>query len=141
MPSAKPSMPKKQSIPARNQSPTGWWLYREIEQWVSNRQIKAKLKPGSRCLVWENTRIIKARDRNEAYAKAMRLGKECSPSKTDRGEWRFMGIAQLLPIYEDLADGAELMWEDRGMLTQTRVRTLTKPKKQLPVFDDREPRP
>lgn len=128
-------MPTKSKIPFRNISHTGWWLYKEVEQWVSNRQ--KKLTPASRCLVWENTRIIKAKNRNEAFRKAMHLGQSVHPSKTDGGEWRFAGISLLLPIYDDLEDGAEVLWTTRGKMQQKNIQKLVKTKKQLPVFNDK----
>ncbi|WP_152032869.1 hypothetical protein [Ereboglobus luteus] len=127
-------MPRKKQIPYRNQSPTGWWIYEEIEQWVSNRQ--KRLTPNSRCLVWQNTRIIMAKNRHEAFQKAMRLSKKTFPSKTDGGEWRFAGISMLLPIYEKMKDGSEVLWTERGKMSQRQIQRLVKSKQQLSVFDD-----
>jgi hypothetical protein len=129
-------MPRKSQVPWRNRSPSGWWFFREIQQWVSTRQ--KKLTPKSRCLVWENTRIIKAKNRDEAFEKAMRMGEVGHPSKTLGGEWRFVGISQLLPVYDDLEDGAEILWDDRGSIPVSQITRLVKSKKQLPVFDDSE---
>ena len=58
--------------------------------------------------------------------------------RTNGGEWRFVGISQLLPIYEEIEDGAEIMWEDHGRLPTKRIKHLVKSKKQLVVFDDKE---
>ena len=132
-------MPLKSKIPYRNRSPCGWWWYREIQQWVSDRQ--KKLRPKSRCLVWENTCIIKAKDRDHAFEKAMRLGGRGHPSRTLAGEWRFAGISHLSPIYDDLEDGAEIFWDDRGFIPVSRIKKLVKSKKQLSVFDDSEKNP
>lgn len=124
-------------IPHRNKSPTGWWLFREVEYWVSNRQMK--LTPTSRCPVWENTRILQAKNREEAFKKALRLARPGYPSKTDGGEWRFGGISQLLPIYEELEDGAEIMWDKLGSLSLGRIQRIVKSKLQLSVFNDDPP--
>lgn len=129
-------MPKKSKIPPRNLSPTGWWIYNEVEHWVSNRQ--KKLSVHSRTLVWENTRIIKAKNREDAFRKAVRLSSLHSPSKTVAGEWRFVGISMLLPISEELEDGPEVLWTTRNKMTQKAIQNLVKSKKQLPVFDDNE---
>ena len=128
---------RKSKIPHRNQSPTGWWIYREVEQWVSRKQ--KKLTPRSRCLVWENTRIIRAKDRAAAFAKAMRLGRTEHPSKTNGGEWRFVGISMLLPIYDDLEEGAELLWDVHKSVPVSKIKRMAKTPKQLPVFDDTDP--
>ena len=103
---------------------------------MSRRQ--QKLSDSSRCLVWENTRLIRARSREEAYRKAMRLGRGGHPSKTKGGEWRFAGISMLLPVCEDMEDGVEVLWVDRGRMPVRRIKRLVKTKRQLPVFDDRE---
>lgn len=129
-------MPRKSKIPFRNRSRSGWWIYDEVEQWVSNRQ--RPLTDRSRCLVWVNTRIIRAKDRTQAYRKAVQLGRRGSPSKTRAGEWRFAGISMLLPIYEDLEDGAEILWKDLGRIPVARIRKLVKTRRQLPVFRDEE---
>jgi Domain of unknown function (DUF4288) len=128
-------MPAKSKVDHRNKSQSGWWIFCEVEHWVSKRQ--KKLLANSRCPVWENTRVIRAKNREEAYRKALRLGRVGSPSKTNGGEWRFAGISMLLPIYEDLEDGSEILWTDRGSLPLERIRKLVKSKRQLSVFDDR----
>lgn len=129
-------MPSRSKIAYRNRNHTGWWIYKEVAYWVSNRQ--KKLSETSRCPVWENTRLIRARNREEAYRKAMRLSQEGYPSKTDGGEWRFAGISDLLPVYEDLEDGAEILWNVRGRLPMSRIKKMVRSKKQLSVFDDSE---
>jgi hypothetical protein len=131
-------MPTKSKIPYRNRSPSGWWFFREVQQWVSFRQTKLTAK--SCCLVWENTRIIRAKDRDEAFEKAMRLGRDGDRAKTAAGEWRFAGISQLLPVYDDLEDGAEILWDSRGRIPVSAIRRLVKSKRQLSVFDDSEKR-
>jgi hypothetical protein len=68
----------------------------------------------------------------------MRLGKAGHPSKTKGGEWRFAGISMLLPIYEDIEDGAEILWDDRGRMPVRQIKKLVRSKRQLPVFDDHE---
>lgn len=127
-------MPPSSKVPFRNQSHSGWWIFQEVEQWVSERQ--KKLSPSSRCRVWENTRLLRAKNRDEAYQKALKLGRAGHPSKTKGGEWRFVGISLLLPVYEDIEDGAEILWVDRGLVSVKNLRRLTKTKHQLSVFDD-----
>lgn len=129
-------MPLRPKIPDRNRSHSEWWIFREVQQWVSSRQ--KSLSEVSRCPVWENTRLIRARSRDQAYEKALRIARAGLPSKTDGGEWRFAGISLLLPVYEDLEDGAEILWTDLGRLSVKQIKGLVKSRKQLPVFDDCE---
>ena len=125
---------KRSKIPWRNRNATGWWVYGELDYWVSNQ--RRRLRPKNRCPVGENTRVIKARSREEAYAKILRLASQMFPSKTDGGEWRFKGISFLLPIYEKLEDGAEIIWDDHGSISFGRLCRMAKAKRDLPVFDD-----
>jgi hypothetical protein len=127
-------MPPRTKVPFRNRNHSGWWIFREVEHWVSHRQ--RRLSDNSRCLVWENTRLIRASSREDAYRKAIRLGRVGHPSKTKGGEWRFAGISMLLPVYENMEDGVEILWDDRGRMPMRRIKKLVR-KKRLPVFDDR----
>jgi hypothetical protein len=127
-------MPQRSKVVFRNRNHSGWWIFQEVEQWVSKKQ--KKLLPNSRCPVWENTRLIRAKNRNEAYRKALKLGGFGHPSKTNGGEWRFVGISMLLPVYEDIEDGSEILWRNHGLMPVSRIRKLIKVKGQLRVFDD-----
>ncbi len=129
-------MSQKAKVPFLNRSETGWWVFNEVQQWVSNG--KRRLSRASRCLVWVNTRIVRAKDRDEAYQKALAFGRLGHPSKARGGEWRFAGISMLLPIYEDLEDGAEILWTDRGRIPLARIKKLVKTKRQLSVFNDHD---
>ena len=129
-------MARASKIPFQNRSKSGWWVCCEVQQWVSRRQ--GKLTDNSRCLVWENTRLIRARNRDEAFRKAIRLGRDEFPSRTNGGEWRFVGISMLLPIYEDIEDGAEILWTDRGQMSVKRIKKLVKSKRELSVFNDKD---
>jgi hypothetical protein len=129
-------MLRQTKIPFRNRSQSGWWIFREVQQWVSRRQ--QKITDESRCQVWENTRLIRARNRDEAFRKAMRLGQAGCPSQTKDGEWRFAGISMLLPVYEEVEDGAEILWVDRGKMSVRGIKKLVKSKREFSVFDDND---
>lgn len=129
-------MASRPKVLYRNTSPSGWWIFKEVEQWVSKRQ--KKLSDNSRCFVWENTRLIRAKNREEAYRKALKLARFGHPIKFKGGEWRFVGISMLLPVHEDLEDGAEILWADHGLMRVSKIKKLIKTKQQLPVFNDSE---
>jgi hypothetical protein len=111
--------------------PYGWWIASYIERAVFD--AKTKSSPRSHCVAWENTIILKARDRESAYKKAVRLGSR-NTSKFDGGHWKFDGLTSLLPIYERLEDGAEILWIDHTGKSLKKVRGLIKQKRQLQVF-------
>jgi hypothetical protein len=125
-------------IAFRNKSPTGWWIASYIERPVWKGEKKPS--PKTRCLAWENTIILKAPNRNAAYKKALKLASQNQSSFTDEkgqnpGRWKFMGLTDLLPIYEELEDGAEILWCERRTTFAALTRRVHK-KKQLGVFDD-----
>jgi hypothetical protein len=124
----------RQKIPSRNRSPSGWWIFAEVQYWVQTKPIDGKFS--ERVDVWENTRILRAKNRDEAYRKAMEFGRVGMPSKTKAGVWKFGGISMLLPIYEKLSDGAEVLWTKRGRMTKAKALALAKRKNDLPVFSD-----
>src|SRR5262245_30480845 len=104
----------KKNIPTKNRSPYGWWIVSYIMRFEYYDEYRKNHQ--RRCLAWENTIILKAKDRNEAYRKAVRFGKLSDGEEGwqadsgRKGAWRFEGLTSLLPIYEELEDCAEVMW-------------------------------
>jgi hypothetical protein len=130
-------------IPHRNRSPHGWWIASYLERFEYHDENRRN--PGRRCLAWENTILVKARDREAAWRKALAWGRlsngnEASNVRTGRkGVWRFEGLTSLLPVYDALADGAELMWTEHSGRTVRSIRAMVKKKTELEAFDDGEP--
>lgn len=123
----------------QHRSPTGWWIASYIERalWDDTRRPS----DSSRCAAWENTIIFKAKDRDSAYSKAVRLGSSNKSTFSDdtskrTGRWVFEGLTSLLPIYDEIGDGAEVLWRDRSGRTLKSVRTMVKKKGELEAFDD-----
>ena len=137
----KPKAKKNQvKVPVRNQSPYGWWVASYVMRavWDDNPNPS----PRSRCRAWENTIVLRAEDREEAYVKAMQLAQDnCSVSFTEEGSdatghWVLDGLTDLLPIYDLLEDGTEILWSDYQNCSVAKIRSLAKPKEKLTVFDD-----
>ncbi|HEY5550684.1 MAG TPA: DUF4288 domain-containing protein [Opitutaceae bacterium] len=87
-------------------------------------------------MVWVNIHLIKASSANEAYSKALKKGKEHNAryraGKDARpARWVFRGIRQLMPIYEKIADGAEIMFETHEGLTPASVKKMVRPRNRL----------
>ena len=137
MPEAKQ---KRKPIPDRNKSPYGWWIASYIERFEYEDEDKTNLN--RRCDAWENTILINAKDREQAYRKAIKIGRlgEMGYETTDgrMGTWRFEGLTSLLPIYEELEDGAEIIWREHENRTVKKIKSWVKAKEQLETFDDDE---
>lgn len=123
----------------KHRSPTGWWIASYIERaiWDDDRRPSGS----SRCTAWESTIIFKANDRDSAYNKVVRLGSSNKSTFSDdagkrTGRWVFEGLTSLLPIYDELEDGAEVLWRDYSGRTLKRVRSMVKKKEELEAFDD-----
>lgn len=87
-----------------------------------------------RATTWGNCLLINASTPSKAFDKAVKIGKAGNYSFKGRGEkmkWKFAGIGDLLPIYEDLADGTEIMWRDYGNIQSKRIDKIVKTKKEL----------
>ncbi len=131
----------EENIPHRNYSPYGWWIAKYVlrAQWDDTPNPS----PNSRCTAWENTIILEAPDREAAYEKAMRIAAEAAEANEfeddqakRKGRFVLEGIASLLPIYEELCDGAEILWSEHENKTVKRVRSWVRQKHELEVFDD-----
>ena len=132
----------KKPIPEKSKSPYGWRIATIVERYEHFDEDKTKLN--RRCTAWMNTVLIKASDREEAYRKAIAHGKIgtgsiCGPEGGRQGHWVFEGLASLLPIYEQLEDGAEIMWEQATNITVKTVKASVKKKKELECFQDDAP--
>lgn len=122
----------------KHESPTGWWIASYIER--AAWDDAPRLSGSARCTAWENTIILKAKTRESAYSKAVKLGAASKstfsdPSGTRTGRWIFEGLTSLLPIYDDLQDGTEILWVDHSGRTLKKLRALVKKKSELEVFD------
>jgi len=88
-----------------------------------------------RVTTWGNHHLIKADSPEKAFDKAVKLGKEAEYKFTNTDkvemEWIFVGIGELLPIYEDIEDGAEIMWNDYGVISNRRTMRMPYEKKEL----------
>lgn len=128
---------KKETI-HRNHSPHGWWIASYIERAVWDDELNPS--PNSRCVSWENTIILQAPNREAAYTKAVFLASQQSSEFTDdlrnrKGHWIFEGLTSLLPIYDELGDGAEIFWVEHRNRTIRKIKSMIKEKEELEVFD------
>ena len=118
-----------------NRSAVSWYVASYLLRFV---EIQAALKnnPRRKFRSWENTVLVKARSPEHAYAKVTRIGR--AKTRPYRGGPKgipvrlvYEGVTDLLPVYEKLRDGAEIMWTERTPRTVRTLRTLVKSKKVL----------
>lgn len=93
-------------------------------------------------IVHINLVLVRADSPDEAYQKALELGKESEISyfNTDGKSVRiiFRGLRDLNVIHEELEHGAELLYEEKIGLSDVEIRTLIRPKEVFNVFALRE---
>jgi Domain of unknown function (DUF4288) len=130
----------RNEVSPRNRTRHGWWIATCLERFEYYDENRRNLN--RRCLAWENTILIKARNREEAWRKAVAQGRlsegsEAWDSETGRkGAWHFEGLTSLLPVYDRLEDGAEIIWVEHAGRTVRRIRGLVKKKHELEAFAD-----
>lgn len=92
--------------------------------------------PERRFLSWENTVLIRAKSLDEAFDKVASLGK--ANATRYRGgpdgvpvKWQYLGVTELLPIYEKIEDGAEIAWAEHKPRALKNLRSVVKSKQEL----------
>jgi hypothetical protein len=89
----------------RNISPVGWYVGSYLLRFIEIAQ-DGHDDPEKKFLTWENTVLVKATDLDHAYEKVVKIGRmHTEPYKG--------GITEIIPIYEEIEDGAEILWCER----------------------------
>jgi hypothetical protein len=110
-------------------SPVGWYVGTYQLRFVELADRK-KNEPKRRFLCWENTVLVKAKNMREAHRKVVKVGEahtrpyKGGPEAID-AQWVFEGVIDLLPVYEEIEDGSEIMWAERTRTLQS-MRELAK---------------
>jgi len=107
----------------RSNSTKKWFWAWLILMTVAKSHLRKK---SARTEVWKNLVIIQAKDAKEAFEKACKIGR--SESGNCRGSLRlynkaatakFLGLADMGLIYDEFADGAEILWQLRRCSQKT----------------------
>lgn len=119
----------------RNTSPVGWYVGAYLLRFMELRD-PMRNDPERRFLSWENTVLVRATSFDEAFEKVETVGK--GNATRYRGgpdgvpvKWQYLGITELLPIYEEIEDGAEIAWSENSGRTLKSLRKLVKSKREL----------
>ena len=113
----------------------GDWYLAEVIERAEQKRMKNN-SPNRRCTTWINSILIKANSPGEAYDKALKIGRKDYETsyRTVAGndiEWKVIGLANLISIFEDIEDGAEVSWRSIGNISAKRGNELVKSKKEL----------
>ncbi|MDQ3687978.1 MAG: DUF4288 domain-containing protein [Acidobacteriota bacterium] len=90
--------------------------------------------------VWENLILIKANDPEEAFSKAMQHGFDSEDEiEVDgrRGRLKFKGLKNLVLIYDELEDGAEIEWREYEV-KKDELTNLMKAKQDMHAFNPKQ---
>lgn len=91
-----------------------------------------------RNIVWRNLTLIRAKLPEEAYQRALALGKEGDTEYLNPDgklvTVRFRGISYLDVIHDGLEDGAELLYHSETDVPQERIEKLLRAKNELNAF-------
>ncbi|MFT3736686.1 MAG: DUF4288 domain-containing protein [Rhodocyclaceae bacterium] len=119
----------------KNKSPVGWYLGSYLLRFVELDDVNRD-DPEARFVSWENTVLVKASTIEAAFTKVEKIGQK--NSKPYEGgqqgvhvQWEYLGVTEVLPIYEDIEDGAELAWIERAPRKLKNLKQRVKPKSAI----------
>lgn len=116
-------------------SPCGWYVVSYLLRFIGLTE-EGNENLEKRFTTWENTIIVKAGSLDEAYDKAVQVAMKATepykggPKGVDV-QWVFEGISEVMPIYEDLEDGSEIMWANHGSRKLKTIRRWAKEKHEF----------
>lgn len=121
---------------SKNISPVGWYVATYVLRFVELADAEANDDPERKFLTWENTILVRAGDLDEAYDKAVAIGTEhTAPYKGGPDavyvQWVLEGVADILPVYEEIEDGSEIMWAERRPRKLANIRKSIRSKGQF----------
>ena len=120
---------------SKNVSPHGWYVGSYLLRFIELAE-DGNEDPEHRFVTWENTILVKANDLNGAYDKVVQIAMENTkpykggPAGIDV-QWVFEGVTDLVPIYEEIQDGAEIMWADHAPRKLKNIRKQVRGKREF----------
>ena len=111
-------------------SPIGWYVGTYLARFIEIDDERNN-DPEARFTTWENTVIVKALILEEAFAKVEKIGIEhAEPYKGGKigipVQWEYLGVIDLIPIYEEMEDGSEIMWVSNHPRKLKNLKSLVK---------------
>jgi len=117
---------------SKNIAPYGWYVGSYLLRFIELEEERND-DPERRFLTWENTVLVKANDLDHAYDKIVKIGMESTAPYKGGSEgvdvqFVFEGVTEILPIYEEIEDGAEIMWASHNPRKLKNLRKLVRTK-------------
>jgi hypothetical protein len=117
-------------IATNKQAPHYWWFWAWLVQITTKKTRNGK--PASTGEVWENLILVKAADADEAYQKAIFVGKsgegDCAGTLRIDGSpayATFLGVSDMGLVHDGIEDGTEILFRqkrERRSKAQSRVK-------------------
>jgi catechol 2,3-dioxygenase-like lactoylglutathione lyase family enzyme len=109
-----------------------------VSWYLAELVVQLAVEDDPRGVVHINTCLVEAHDAGAAHDKAMALGRDeeheyRNPSGR-RVRVRFLGLRELVEVFEPLEDGAELTFQERIGLSDLEARRLVTRRDELAVF-------
>ena len=119
----------------KNVSPVGWYFGSYLQRFVELEDSRRN-EPNQRFASWENSVVVKAKSISQAFDKVEKLAKKNSKPYLGgehgvRVQWEYLGVTELIPIYEEIGDGAEIAWEQRRPRSLKTLRLWVKSKDEI----------
>lgn len=110
-----------------------------MERWfVAELVLKITVENDRRLVAHKNRVLVQAKSGEQAYAKALELGRQDEISyQNPSGKTvhiRFVGVSELSCINDRLEDGAELWYEEHVDVTDEVIQDWITPKANLTIF-------
>lgn len=118
---------------------TGWYVAILVERYQYDGEDQTDTN--RLCSAEERMILVQADDKHSAYEKAMIIGEADHDTvgladDGRSGKWKFMGLAELLPVYDKLEHGAELLSVDYKDVPYESIEDSVCEKEDLQIFQD-----
>lgn len=106
--------------------------------YIADVVLEHRIEGDMRNVVHVNTHLIEADGPDEAYEKAMVLGRDSEHDYQNTDgclvQVTFRGLRELNVIHEKLEDGAELMYSEHVGMPEEKLQAWNRPREKLAVF-------
>jgi uncharacterized protein DUF4288 len=115
----------------------------EAQWYVAELVVEITVEDDPRNVVHKNLVLIRADSPEEAYEKALSLGREAETFYENPAgkqvRFKFRGLSELNVIQDELDHGAELLYEQKVGVASEEIEKWVLPKKLLTAFRSTEP--